>query len=58
MAGRLQAVMSAAWIVGALGGTALYAVSIGAPLLVARAAMAFAFPRGPDPPMDIRPGPR
>ena len=39
VAGQLQAVMSAAWIVGALGGTALYPLSILAPLLVAAAAM-------------------
>lgn len=42
VAGRLQAVMSAAWIVGALGGTMLYALSIEAPLLLAAAGMAFA----------------
>jgi len=42
VAGRLQAVMSAAWIVGALGGTALYAFSIEAPLVLAAAGMAFA----------------
>jgi MFS family permease len=42
-AGRLHAVMSAAWIVGALGGTTLYGVSIEAPLLLAAAALAFAF---------------
>ncbi len=42
VAGRLQAVMSAAWIVGALGGTTLYAFSIEAPLLLAAAGMAFA----------------
>jgi MFS family permease len=41
-AGRLQAVMSAAWIVGALGGTTLYAFSIEAPLLLAAAGLAFA----------------
>jgi hypothetical protein len=38
VAGKLQAAMSAAWIVGALGGTALYPLSILAPLLVAGAA--------------------
>jgi MFS family permease len=43
VAGRLQAIMAAAWIAGALGGTALYAVSISAPLLLAAAAMALAF---------------
>jgi MFS transporter, DHA1 family, multidrug resistance protein len=43
VAGRLQAVMAAAWIAGALGGTALYAVSISAPMLLAAAAMALAF---------------
>ena len=42
VAGRLQAVMSAAWIVGALGGTTLYSFSIEAPLLLAAAGMAFA----------------
>ncbi len=42
VAGRLQAVMSAAWIVGALGGTTLYAFSIEAPLMLAAAGMAFA----------------
>jgi MFS family permease len=42
VAGHLQAVMSAAWIVGALGGTTLYAFSIGAPLMLAAAGMAFA----------------
>lgn len=41
-AGRMQAVMSAAWIVGALCGTALYAFSIEAPLLLAAAGTAFA----------------
>jgi hypothetical protein len=34
--------MSAAWIVGALAGTALYGLSIEAPLLLAAAGMAFA----------------
>jgi predicted MFS family arabinose efflux permease len=42
VAGKLQAAMSAAWIVGALGGTALYPLSILAPLLVAAAAMTLA----------------
>jgi hypothetical protein len=42
VAGKLQAAMSAAWIVGALGGTVLYPLSILAPLLVAGAAMIFA----------------
>ena len=42
MAGRLQAAMSAAWIAGALGGTALYPLSILAPLLMAGAAMTLA----------------
>ncbi|HSH99759.1 MAG TPA: hypothetical protein VLA02_04085, partial [Reyranella sp.] len=42
LAGRLQAVMSAAWIAGALGGAALYPLSIAAPLYVAAAAMALA----------------
>ncbi len=42
VAGRLQAAMSAAWIVGALGGAALYAFSIKGPLLLAAAGMAFA----------------
>jgi len=40
VAGRLQAAMSAAWIAGALGGTAFYPLSIRTPLLVAGAAMA------------------
>lgn len=43
VAGRLQAVLSAAWIVGALGGSALYQFAITAPLLVAAGAMAIAF---------------
>lgn len=59
VAGRLQAAMSAAWIVGALGGAALYAVSISAPLCLAAVAMAFAFllrvPRSGD---GFAPGPR
>ncbi len=42
VAGRMQAAMSAAWIVGALGGTALYPLSVLAPLLVAGAAMMLA----------------
>lgn len=42
VAGRLQAVLSAAWIVGALGGSALYPVAIVAPLLVAAGAIALA----------------
>ena len=42
VAGRLQAVMSAAWIVSALGGTTLYTFLIEAPLLPAAAGMAFA----------------
>ncbi len=41
-AGRLQAAMSGAWIAGALAGTAAYAVSILAPLLLALVAMTFA----------------
>ena len=40
VAGRLQAVLSAAWLVGALGGTALYPSAIAAPLLVAAGALA------------------
>jgi len=40
VAGRLQAAMAAGWIAGALGGTALYALSIEAPLLIAAAALA------------------
>lgn len=40
VAGRLHAAMSAGWIVGALGGTALYGLSIQAPLLIAGGAMA------------------
>jgi MFS family permease len=42
MAGRLQAVMSTAWIAGALGGSALYPLSIAAPLYVAAGAMVLA----------------
>lgn len=42
VAGQLQAAMSAAWIAGALAGTALYPLAIPAPLLVAAAAMALA----------------
>jgi MFS family permease len=42
VAGKLQAAMSAAWIVGALGGTAFYPLSVLAPLLVAGAAMVLA----------------
>ena len=42
VAGRLQAVLSAAWIVGALSGSALYPVAIAAPLLVAAGAMTVA----------------
>lgn len=42
VAGHLQAAMSAAWIVGALGGTALYPWAITAPLFVAAGALALA----------------
>lgn len=42
VAGRLQAVMSVAWMVGALGGTTLYGFSIEAPLVLAAAGMAVA----------------
>jgi MFS family permease len=42
VAGRLQATLSAAWIVGALVGTALYRGAIAAPLLVAAGATALA----------------
>jgi MFS family permease len=42
VAGRLQAAMAAAWIAGALVGTALYPLSVLAPLFVAGAAMALA----------------
>ena len=45
VAGRLQAVMSAAWIVGALGGTTLYSFSIEAPLVLAAAGVASPWPR-------------
>ncbi len=38
--GRLQAGMAAGWIVGALAGTALYGLSIRAPILIAGAALA------------------
>ena len=41
VAGRLQAAMAAGWIAGALGGTALYGLSIQAPLLIAGGALAF-----------------
>lgn len=40
VAGRLHAAMAAGWIAGALGGTALYGLSIRAPLLIAGAALA------------------
>ena len=40
VAGRLQAVMAAGWIVGALAGTALYSLAIQAPLLIAGGALA------------------
>lgn len=40
VAGRLQAGMAAGWIVGALAGTALYGLSIRAPILIAGAALA------------------
>ncbi len=39
VAGRLQAAMAAGWIAGALSSTALYALSIRAPLLIAGAAL-------------------
>lgn len=42
VAGRLQAAMAAAWIAGALVGTALYPLSVLAPLFVAGAAMVLA----------------
>lgn len=42
VAGRLQAAMAAAWIAGALGGTALYSMAVAAPLFMAAAAMALA----------------
>jgi MFS family permease len=42
VAGRLQAVMSVAWIVGALGGGALYPFANASPLLVAAAGLALA----------------
>jgi MFS family permease len=42
VAGRLQAAMSMAWIVGALGGGALYPFAIPSPLLVAAAGLALA----------------
>ena len=41
VAGRLQAAMAAGWIAGALGGTALYGLSLRAPLLIAGGALAF-----------------
>ncbi|MFN4017848.1 MAG: MFS transporter [Reyranella sp.] len=40
VAGRLHAAMAAGWIAGALSGTALYGLSIRAPLLIAGAAVA------------------
>ncbi len=40
VAGRVHAAMAAGWIAGALSGTALYGLSIRAPLLVAGAALA------------------
>jgi MFS family permease len=40
VAGRLQAAMAAGWIAGALTGTALYGLSIRAPLLIAGVALA------------------
>lgn len=40
VAGRLQAAMAAGWIAGALGGTALYGLSMRAPLLIAGGALA------------------
>ncbi len=40
VAGRLQAGMAAGWIVGALAGTALYSLSILAPLWIAGVALA------------------
>ena len=40
VAGRLHAAMAAGWIAGALSGTALYGLSIRAPLLIAGAALA------------------
>ena len=41
VAGHLQAAMAAGWIAGALGGTALYGLSLRAPLLIAGGALAF-----------------
>jgi hypothetical protein len=43
VAGHLQAALAAAWIVGALAGTALYPLAIAAPLFVAAGALALAF---------------
>lgn len=43
VAGHLQAAIAAAWIAGALAGTALYPLAIAAPLLVAAGALALAF---------------
>jgi MFS family permease len=40
VAGRLQAAMAAGWIVGALSSTALYGLSMRAPLLIAGVALA------------------
>lgn len=40
IAGRLQAAMAVGWVGGALSGTALYGLSIRAPLLIAGAALA------------------
>lgn len=39
VAGRLQAAMAAGWIAGALSSTALYGMSMRAPLLIAGAAL-------------------
>jgi DHA1 family tetracycline resistance protein-like MFS transporter len=42
VAGRLQAAMAAAWIVGPLAGTALYPLAIASPLLLAAVGLALA----------------
>ncbi|WP_425065042.1 MFS transporter [Reyranella sp.] len=51
VAGRLQAAMAAGWITGALGGTALYGLSMRAPLLIASGALAFCAIRTALPPV-------
>jgi hypothetical protein len=58
VAGKLQAAMSLAWIIGALGGTALYPLTVLAPLLVVAAgtmlALGFAYAGVPPATSQIR----